>query len=542
MIGFIFKYIYHFLIGLILFFLCYFIWKIGFGIPSSHTDLSYHLATAQGFLRAGGVTTWDFWESLPIGRPHNYPPLFHVVLASYLKIGISPVTAVKLMMEITIIGGLFVYAWGISRLFSIKVAFWGIVMLASSFHFVQLSATVMPATIVIFLSPALLYFAIKQKWIAYSALLTLMFYLHLFMPYFILLSLLVYLSLFRKKLFLTFLSFSTVAFVLYIPWFTHILFGGFEYIKYFDPSTASDLWKEHVIINITVIIFAVAGLILLFKKRKDLQSEYFFFLIASLIILCPSFLIASRLIDSHFLVFISVFFGLFFSVFFQNKWKYLAVFIFLFYFWYTPILKLFHEFGFYLQAGTANNFIRLSGDSDKNYDPPANFSTLFSAIKIKAKAGDTITTLLTSLDGKPIEKNYRLTISNIFASFTNLSTLNLRQPEIYHRALPDITKTKYLLTNTSINELNADYFANLGYKDTQNIAVFVKDNFQPISYASSEDQVTIYCYINKSSDAIKEAVPNFKFPLLLGDGILLIFIGIILYDNKTTKGKNDKKQ
>ncbi|MBA3551173.1 hypothetical protein H0W32_03125, partial [Patescibacteria group bacterium] len=41
------------------------------------SDLSYHLATAQSFVREGGLTLHETWDSLPEGRPHLYPPVLH---------------------------------------------------------------------------------------------------------------------------------------------------------------------------------------------------------------------------------------------------------------------------------------------------------------------------------------------------------------------------------------------------------------------------------------------------------------------------------
>lgn len=548
------KYIYHFLIGAMLLFLVYFIWKIGFGIPSSYTDLSFHLSTAQGFARAGGITTWDFWESLPLGRPHNYPPLFHLVLASIMKTGLSPSIAVKVMMELTVVGGLAIYAWGLTKIFDIRVAFWSVFLLFLSSHFVQLSATVMPATIVTFLVPALLYFALEKKWLSYSLTLIIMFYLHLYMPYFVLFSLLIYIIFFQKKIFKSFLLFSSIAFVAYLPWLIHILLGGWSYIKYLDSSTAPDMWKGYTLVNLLVVMLTIGSTLTLIFKRKKISEHYSFFLIIAIVMLAPSFMVASRVLNSHFLVFAAVLSTIAIIKIWESHFQSLLAIPFVFYCWLTPILitgtkgetndiSFSPVFMTEIRGGTYALYLAPSTINVDNFllyrtgaDPAQRFSPIINAINRKANPGDTITTIATGLDGDLIDKNYQLSISNIFASYTNLATLNLRQPEIYHKPLPDITRSKYLITNLSTIELNSTFFSNMGYSNSDELADFVKDNFQAISYISSDFdiQTTLYCLYNTATTE-REQIPNHRFPLYAGDGLLVVFIGIIYYENRKTK-------
>lgn len=523
------KYVYHLLIGLMLLFLVDFIWKIGFGIPSSYTDLSFHLATAQGFFRANGIVVWDFWESLPLGRPHNYPPLFHLILASILKTGLSPSVSIKLMMELTVVGGLAIYAWGLTKLFNIKVAFWAVIMLFFSSHFIQLSATVMPATIVTFLVPALLHFVINRKWTSYSAILIVMFYLHLFMPYFILFAILIYLIIFRNKLLKPFLIASLISFVVYLPWLIHIILGGWEYIKYLDSNTAPDMWKKYVLINIFVVILTFTGVIILFKKRKKIPDQYYFFLFLSIVVLLPSFIIAGRLIDSHFLVFAVILSTIVISEIWQSKFRTLLVLPFIVYCWFTPILTVGDIDKISFTPSTINYDNILYNRTD--YDPAERFFPIIQAINKRAVQGDTITSIMTNMEGYSVDRNYRLSISNVFTPYTNSSTLNLRQPEIYRRPLPDITKSKFLLTSVPINELDSAYLSNLGYSDSAIVSESIKNNFETISYTSSVFDSTLYCLHNKNKTE-REQIPPYKFPFYIGNGVLLLLIGVTLYDNR----------
>lgn len=45
-------------------------------------DGYYHLRVAQQILKTGHIPLWNDWEFAPVGRPHLYPPLFHLILAA----------------------------------------------------------------------------------------------------------------------------------------------------------------------------------------------------------------------------------------------------------------------------------------------------------------------------------------------------------------------------------------------------------------------------------------------------------------------------
>ena len=61
---------------------------------------------AGGYIRADGPVTWNFWEALPDGRANNYPPIFHIILATMLQLGLDADIVLKSITLITIIGGL----------------------------------------------------------------------------------------------------------------------------------------------------------------------------------------------------------------------------------------------------------------------------------------------------------------------------------------------------------------------------------------------------------------------------------------------------
>jgi hypothetical protein len=60
-------------------------------------DPYYHLLIARQLADAGGPIAHEWWEYAPVGRPHLYPPLLHLILAALLKAGCPSITAIRLV-------------------------------------------------------------------------------------------------------------------------------------------------------------------------------------------------------------------------------------------------------------------------------------------------------------------------------------------------------------------------------------------------------------------------------------------------------------
>ena len=76
-------------------------------------DSYYHLAVIQGFRQHGGVALHAFWESAPAGRPHLYPPLFHLLWWPVAALVREPITVARCW---SVAGGpalLLVMAWAV---------------------------------------------------------------------------------------------------------------------------------------------------------------------------------------------------------------------------------------------------------------------------------------------------------------------------------------------------------------------------------------------------------------------------------------------
>lgn len=533
------------LLILILIWLACYIWKTGVYIPFGLSDLSYHLATAQGFSRAGGIVVWDFWESLPLGRPHNYPPLFHTIFASFLKLGLSPANTMKLMIETVMVGGFSVYTWGITKLFSIKIAFWSVLLLAFSFHFVSMSSLVIPSTLVLFLSPALFYTFIKQKWLSYSIILTLIFYTHLFMPYLLILGIALYSIIFNRKLFWPGLKATLVSFIFYLPWFIHILLDGWEYIKYFDASYSIGQYRSSIQLNLLIIILALTALTLMVKSgKKKLDSSAMFFLILSVIFLGMSYFSTDRFLNGHFLVCLSPLAALAIVHLWQNSlWRYPLLIVILFHAWQTTYLTNENgELNLKMESSTLANFIGREYKVTATFEE--NYISMIDLLESRSSKGESIVSAISVADNatlsSPRNRNYQTALANFWGSNIGLSTLNLRQPEINYRTLPDISYARYIILDSPVTNLSDDYFSNFGYSNSAKIIENIKKNFSVMAYYHGKKGGLVYFYRNDGAGVIKENIPSKKFPLWLADTIFLILVSVLIMSLNTDKNKSKK--
>ncbi len=141
-------------------------------------DCYYHLSVMRGFADAGGWVGVSFWEFAPFGRPHLYPPLYHLLGLSLLKAGLTPIVIARL--SDFLIYPFFIFLnWRILRsLFSKELAFFNLLIVAS-FYPLYLSITNnAPFSIALLLGLAGFYFLQRNKILSASLCLALSFYTH----------------------------------------------------------------------------------------------------------------------------------------------------------------------------------------------------------------------------------------------------------------------------------------------------------------------------------------------------------------------------
>lgn len=142
-------------------------------------DIYYHLLTAWGFIQAGGYSGWDFWQYAPFGRPHIYPPVFHIMLAFLIKLGISKIILAKFFEAAIPVLFLIVIWRFIRNNYSQRLAFFVMIASSSSNSFYMSLLNHIPATLAIIFGILAFEQLLKNKFIRCVLLLSLCFYTHI---------------------------------------------------------------------------------------------------------------------------------------------------------------------------------------------------------------------------------------------------------------------------------------------------------------------------------------------------------------------------
>ncbi|MBM3249868.1 MAG: hypothetical protein FJZ09_03350 [Candidatus Omnitrophica bacterium] len=155
-------------------------------------DIYYHILTAQGFIRAGGYSGWDFWQYAPLGRTHIYPPFFHFVLALLIGIKSGPVIIAKIFEAASIPGFMFVLWLFLKRNFDSRLAFFSLLAFGSSFTFSLSLINHIPVTLALIFGMFSLERIFRRQAVRAALLLALAFYTHIGTSWFLALAILFY--------------------------------------------------------------------------------------------------------------------------------------------------------------------------------------------------------------------------------------------------------------------------------------------------------------------------------------------------------------
>ncbi|MFX0093839.1 MAG: hypothetical protein ACFFBD_18955 [Candidatus Hodarchaeota archaeon] len=154
---------FHFdLVALVICF-CYFIilWITG---PPMHHDTQYHLAVARMFYQNGSITLWDSLQYQPVGRPHLYPPLVHILLWFLIVLFNEDILLVAKIAISTIWPMLLLSVWFLARqLKGSRTGLFSLIAASSIIGMFNLSSFIMPTTICLIFLNILLWSVIRQK-------------------------------------------------------------------------------------------------------------------------------------------------------------------------------------------------------------------------------------------------------------------------------------------------------------------------------------------------------------------------------------------
>lgn len=184
-------------------------------------DNYYHLATIGGFKEAGGLTLHDFWERAPEGRPHLYPPLFHVAWLPLALFNVPPLVMAKLWCWMALPLLLWI-AWRVlSALTDTRFASLAVLCLATPYSFFLSTVNYLPATFVLMTTLGILWALFTKRWLGGGILFGMSLLLHGGLPWLVLLSLLIFAWMepgFRK----TTTRIIAIGFLMASPWLIHL--------------------------------------------------------------------------------------------------------------------------------------------------------------------------------------------------------------------------------------------------------------------------------------------------------------------------------
>jgi hypothetical protein len=177
----------------------------------------YHMAVARKIIELGKIPLWDTWEFQPVGRPHLYPPLLHILIAFFSKDADHVVEGAK-VLQIILYPAALLTSWYFARLlFSSKVAFIALIILSMDATFLLIFIGVMPSSLVNLFFPLLLLAFLSKRlgWSVFFMVLCL--YSHLSFPFLLLVCLLV-LSYKYRTYFSFYRKFVVLSLIFYLPW------------------------------------------------------------------------------------------------------------------------------------------------------------------------------------------------------------------------------------------------------------------------------------------------------------------------------------
>ena len=202
--------------------LWFFVWLGRNSIFPVPPDSYYHLMVAQHVYDTHSVPIWNSWEWQPLGRPHLYPPLYHILLAFAAVPFHGDLMAAFQNLQPAMLPFAHFTTWYLARwLFGSRRALLALLIVGMDPVLVTSSALGMPGVLVTSWISLLVVFFLSGRWVLASAMLALAFYTHLGIPALALAGLAIF-SLLQRRYLLRFCAMTAIAVALAAPWLLRI--------------------------------------------------------------------------------------------------------------------------------------------------------------------------------------------------------------------------------------------------------------------------------------------------------------------------------
>ncbi len=235
-------------------------------------DGYYHITVAREILRTGCIPLWDAWELAPYGRPHLYPPGFHLLMAALSwpsGDALHGFRAVSALLPSVALGAV----WYLARwLFDARRGFLALLITGMDAPFMAMGLMAIPALLAGAMLAFMLALFLSKRPVAAAILAALAMYMHLGMAPFVFLGLFLF-TLQRREYLLSFFGVLALTLLLIAPWYAHI----WTYREWFGHPIDRGLWGEFspgraVLLKLTwMLVLNVALAIVLVRAARIIR-------------------------------------------------------------------------------------------------------------------------------------------------------------------------------------------------------------------------------------------------------------------------------
>lgn len=223
-------------------------------------DGYYHLSVANGFIKSGGWVGWAWWDFAPLGRPHLYPPLYHLILVFLKWAGLSGLDALRIT-EVLIVPVFFFTLWYVLRkLINDRFSFFSLLILSSFFPFYSSVSANVPASIAIIFGFLSWLSVKKRKILSATLFLTLAFYTHIAISWLFFIAY-IFFALVNKEYRKAIFKILLFSLLLYLPLLWHIL----RYMSYLTIQIRQE--AHYTRFSIFIVLLGMLSLFLNFTKK-----------------------------------------------------------------------------------------------------------------------------------------------------------------------------------------------------------------------------------------------------------------------------------
>lgn len=243
-------------------------------------DIYYHSSCMTGFRDAGGIVLWDFWEHAPSGRPHLYPPLFHIVMLALNNLGLTPLAVMRSVSIAIYPALLFSLLWVLRKLYNDRLAFFTVLAAASSYTFFLNVLTAIPSSIGLIMLIFIFYAIERKNILAGGLLLGLLFYTHGGIPWIAVSAAFIY-GIFKRDKLRMILAIILIGMALGSPWLIHMIRSRGYFLA------VSNYINNYYEANLILYALAFFGMLIAVKRKG--RELFYFAILASMLPLAKDY-------------------------------------------------------------------------------------------------------------------------------------------------------------------------------------------------------------------------------------------------------------